>query len=329
MIRLRQLEVFRAVMAHGTVTAAAAALRMSQPAATSAIRGLEATLGLALFQREHGRLAPTPEAEALFREVDRIFHTVGVVERYAHDLREARSGVLTLACTPSLGSSLLAESLARFRARHPLVQVLLQISTTREIIELAHRRQIDFGVVYTPADETGLLVEPLCAAELVCAVRADHPLATATAVRPEELAGEPLILNVRNEPMLAQIAEAFRPLEVRRSVAIATNHTDTACSLVLAGAGVALVEPMSVARLFPEIRQVPFRPRIPLVVRIVASPHPMSRIARHFADLLHQTLPPTGTTMPTEAEDSRQRISSRRSRKTDAPDVPLRAAGQS
>jgi len=288
MMRLRQLEVFRAVMAHGTVTAAAHALRMSQPAATTAIRTLESGLGLALFQRDKGRLVPTPEAEALYREVDRIFSSVAVVEKFAQDLREAHSGVLTLACTATLGSAVLADEIARFRRRHPAVRVWLQITTTHEVIDLAHRRQIDFGVIYTPDDDTGLLVEPLTSTELVCVVRPDHPLASLREATPRDMAAYPIIMNVRNDPLVALIEEAFRPIDVRRCVSIGTNHTDTACAMVMAGAGVALVEPMSVAQLFPGIVQVPFRPRIPVTLRIVASRQPMSRLARRFADMLHQ-----------------------------------------
>ena len=80
MMRLRQLEVFRAVMAHGTVTAAARALRMSQPAATTAIRVLESSLGLDLFQRDKGRLAATPEA-VFVSMVDNLDAKMGMVQR--------------------------------------------------------------------------------------------------------------------------------------------------------------------------------------------------------------------------------------------------------
>ena len=290
MMPLRQLEVFRAVMAHGTVTAAARVLRMSQPAATSSIRNLEAGLGLALFQRDKGRLAPTPEAEALYREVDRIFHSVAVVEKFAADLREAHSGVLTLAATPTLGCGILADAIARFRARHPAVRVWLQLTTTPEVIDLAHRRQIDFGVVYTPADETGLMVEPLMETELVAAVPRGHALAALGEATPLKLARHPLIVNVRNAPILALIEEAFRPIDIRRLVSIGTNHTDTACAMVMAGAGVALVEPIAIGPRFPGIVTVPFRPRISLVVRVVASRQPMSRLARRFADMLHHAV---------------------------------------
>ena len=147
-------EVFRAVMAHGTVTAAAQALQMSQPAATSGLRSFERSIGFrALFERSAGRLRPTPEALSLYEEVDRLFRNVAVVERYAHDLKEAQSGVLTIASTHSLSCDLLPEVIARFRDDHKRVQVWLQVTTTREIIDQALKRQIDFGLIYAPADE--------------------------------------------------------------------------------------------------------------------------------------------------------------------------------
>lgn len=282
-MRLRQLEVFRAVMANGTVSAAARALRMSQPAATSAIRGLEASIGLALFERMKGRLQPTPEAISLYDEVDRLFRGIAVIERYAHDLKEAQSGVLTLACTPSLSCGFLAEEIARLRAEHPRVQVWLQVTTTREIIDQALKRQIDFGVIYAPADERGLRVEPLYTTELVCVLHPEHRLAGRRTLSPRDLQQETLIVNVRNDPLLAMLEEAFHPIEIRRQARLGTNNTAAACALVAAGAGIAVVEPIGIERLFPTLVRRPFRPRIVVSPRVVAAAEqPMSRLGRRF-----------------------------------------------
>jgi DNA-binding transcriptional LysR family regulator len=250
-LRLRQLEVFRAAMAHGTVTAAAASLQMSQPAATSALRAFERSIGLSLFERAKGRLRPTPEALSLYDEVDRLFRNVAVVERYAHDLKEAQSGVLTIASTHSLSCDVLAEAIGRFRQEHPRVQVWLQVTTTREIIDQAGKRQIDFGLIYAPADERGLRVQVLGTAELVCVLRPGHKLAARRVIKPRDLGHETLILNVRNDPILEMIEAAFRPAGVRRHARIGTNNTSTACALVRVGADIAMVEPFGVGLLVP------------------------------------------------------------------------------
>ena len=65
-MRLRQIEVFRAVMLTGTVSEAARLLHVSQPVVTRVLQHAEASLGFRLFDRQRGRLQPTPEAQALY-----------------------------------------------------------------------------------------------------------------------------------------------------------------------------------------------------------------------------------------------------------------------
>ena len=69
----RQIEVFRAVMATGHVTQAADRLGSSQPTLSRELARLEASLGMALFDRVRGRLRPTVRAMALLEEVERSF----------------------------------------------------------------------------------------------------------------------------------------------------------------------------------------------------------------------------------------------------------------
>jgi DNA-binding transcriptional LysR family regulator len=195
------------------------------------------------------------------------------------------TAVLTLACTPSIACSAMADEIARFRAAHPRVRVWLQATTTRDIIDQAHKRQIDFGVIYTPADEARLTVEPLYTTELVCVLPPAHPLAARRVIEPDDLRDQPLITNVRNDPIAALLEQAFGG--IRRDVMIGTNHTPTACALVMAGASIAIVEPIAVAKLFPGTVQRPLRPRITITPRIVSSAQqPMSRLARRFAQQL-------------------------------------------
>ena len=74
MITSRQIEAFRAVMELGTITMAAERLRISQPAVSKIIAGLEWEIGYPLFERIKGRLAPTGEARLLAVEADRMYY---------------------------------------------------------------------------------------------------------------------------------------------------------------------------------------------------------------------------------------------------------------
>ena len=287
MLNLRQLEVFRLVMSTGSFTAAGKHLQMSQPAVTKAVRRMEDQLGLVLFTRAQGRIFPTPEATSLFAEVDKVFHTIGVVEKYAYDLKEAHSGVLTLASTPTMSCGFLTEAIARFRQERPKVRVWLQTTTTKETLTLAAANQVDLGLIYAPADEQAVRVISLFETEVVCVMMPDNPLSRAQHISPDDLNGHSVITNVRNQPLHDLVGRAFGAAGLDHRVMIGTNNTITACALVRSGGGVAIVEPMGIRELFPDLVLRPLIPRVALTPRLVHSRTlPLSLIARRFASLI-------------------------------------------
>ncbi|MBS7700396.1 MULTISPECIES: LysR substrate-binding domain-containing protein [unclassified Chelatococcus] len=289
MFNLRQLEVFRAVMLADSLTAASRQLGMSQPAVSKAVRRMEDLVGFPLFQRGRGRVQPTAEALNLFREVERVFHTVGIVEKYARDLKESKAGVLTLACTPTLSCSFVADAIARFRRERSRVRVWLQVTKTKEILELAASGRIDLGVIFTPGDHAGVNTIPLFETTLVCVMSPDHPLAQRSEIQPGDLAGEAIIANIQSAPIHELLGEAFATLDIDQKVMIGSNYTFSACALAMKGCGVAIVEPMGVTEIFPHAAVRPFAPSITIVPRIVHPRHiELSRTASSFLDALRQ-----------------------------------------
>ena len=72
--KLRQMEVFRAVMLGPARSIRRRRCFMClQPAVSKLVAHTETTLGLRLFERAKGRLVPTAEAQALFREVEQVY----------------------------------------------------------------------------------------------------------------------------------------------------------------------------------------------------------------------------------------------------------------
>ena len=84
--KLRQMEVFRAVMLTGSMNGAAKLLFVSQPAVSRLIAHAEQSLGLQLFARDKGKLTPTPEAQRLFEEVGPLFEEALRIDELARDL---------------------------------------------------------------------------------------------------------------------------------------------------------------------------------------------------------------------------------------------------
>ena len=101
-MRFRQFEVFRSLMASGTMTRAASALSISQPAVSRHVAELEAHLGFQLFKRIRGRLEPTAAAVQLARVVEQNFLGLERIEHAAREIRDGLPQPVTVACLPAL-----------------------------------------------------------------------------------------------------------------------------------------------------------------------------------------------------------------------------------
>lgn len=287
-MNLRELEVFRAIMLGGSITEAARILRISQPAVSTALRHAEDRLGLSLFRRHKGRIYPTPEALDLYTEVEGLFDKLSAIQKFANDLRGNRSGVLSIASTPTLTYAFLANALKRFREERPGVRILLEVTHTQRTLELASAGQIDLGFIHGPSENPLLQFERLAASEMVCVLPADHPLAAQPALGPRDISAFPLITNIRNS-IAPRIEEAFRKQGVERDFAIACNHTMTVYMLVEAGAGIGLVDPWVQAERFPTLVRRPFRPRVEVSPRAVHSrSQSLSRLTEGFLAVVRE-----------------------------------------
>ncbi|HEY8614118.1 MAG TPA: LysR family transcriptional regulator, partial [Roseomonas sp.] len=102
-MKLQRLRALRALMETGSVTKAADAMSLTQPAVSRLISGLEADIGFALFVREQGRLLPTSEGEIFFQRVEHALAGVDDLSRIASEIGSYREGSIVLLCTPQAG----------------------------------------------------------------------------------------------------------------------------------------------------------------------------------------------------------------------------------
>lgn len=171
-MRLRQIEVFRAVMMAGSVSEAARVLHVSQPVVSRVLRHTEISLGFVLFERTRGRLIPTPEAHALFAQVQRAWLEIERIEALSGNLRQGATGLLRIAATPSLATSVLPGALAALRASSPGVECDLWASHTHEIENYLLAFEVDAGLAIEPPIHPALACNTVAEGEMVlCAPR--------------------------------------------------------------------------------------------------------------------------------------------------------------
>ena len=291
-MNVREIEIFRAVMLQGSISAAALKLRIAQPAASKYIAQLERRLGLALFRRSGNRIAPTPEARALFEQVDRLFVGLDRVERFMSDLAQSRRGHVTVACMPLLSLTVMPEVVTDFTTARPDVSISLQTRSSARIAEWVSARQVDFGIGICSARKSGVLVEPLVNLELYCALPAGDALEDRAEVSPQDLAGRDIVVLSNHDGSQIALDGLLDRHHVTPRRRIEVFWTSVALELTMRGAGISLVDRLTAARVVGGLERLrPFSPKIGLELSLMWSDHwEASLIARQLAKAVRETL---------------------------------------
>jgi DNA-binding transcriptional LysR family regulator len=289
MMNLRQIEVFRAVMHAGTISGAASALHVSQPAVSRMIGHLEVKLSVLLFERTAGRLHATPEARALMREIDSAFRGIERVRRAADQLRYGVSSTLRIASNLSTSLDLVPRAVAALKKTMPGLHILVEIGTEAQITELLLAGACDVGVVaFTQSHHPALTAHRIGGGEVVCAMAAAHPLASCTHVRMDDLRQFDVISFGSDSAHGQEIARLLGNSSERARPTVEVRYAYLACSIAASGWGVALVDDMSVRRF--ERDGLVLRPlEVPLSYSAYAlgsAEYPLSAAGRAIIDLL-------------------------------------------
>ncbi|MEJ5991870.1 LysR family transcriptional regulator [Ramlibacter sp. PS3R-8] len=129
------LELLLAIRAHGSLAGAAAAADVVPSVITKRLAALEARLGLKLFQRTTRRVVPTAEGEAICERAQGLLAGFHAMEAELRERQREPVGRIRLAATFGFGRAWLGPVLAEFQARHPQLEVQLQL--TEQLPDLA------------------------------------------------------------------------------------------------------------------------------------------------------------------------------------------------
>jgi DNA-binding transcriptional LysR family regulator len=179
---LAQLEVFTAIARGGAMRAAAGRLARSHSATSSALRELEAGLGVQLFDRvgrklllnENGR-AFLPKATALVEQAVDASALFG----------GSRAAPLRIAASYTVGEYLLPGLIVQWKERHEHAQVRLDISNTADVFEAVASFTAEAGFIEGEHTHPDLLVRRWRTDQLCVVASPAHPLARRRATLPQ------------------------------------------------------------------------------------------------------------------------------------------------
>ena len=151
-INTEYYKVFYYVGRLGSITAAAEALCISQPAVSQAVKQLEKALNSQLFIRTQKGVRLTAEGELLFPYVERGIENLLDGERMLRRLVDLDMGEVRIGASDMTLQFYLLPHLERFHGRYPNIKVMVSNAPTPETIQSLYEGRIDFGVVSTPFD---------------------------------------------------------------------------------------------------------------------------------------------------------------------------------
>jgi len=233
------LEIIRAVERHGTMTAAAEAMHLTQSALSHSMRRLEDQLGVKLWHREGRRLEPTQVGTDLLDTANRLIPQFVHTEERLREFARGERGVLRIGmeCHPCY--QWLQKITAPYLRDWPLVDLDVKQAFQFGGIGALFAHEIDLLVTPDPFRKRGLWFEPVFDYEQVLVVGPEHPLKGEEYVLPRQLGDEVLFTYPVSAERLDIFTHFLTPSgrTVRRQKVVET--TDMMLQMVACGRGVA------------------------------------------------------------------------------------------
>ena len=255
MLDVRRLRVLREVAAHGSFSAAAAALTFTQPAVSRQIATLEAEAGTRLLERSPRGVRLTPAGELLVEHAEAILARLATAESQLAALVAGTRGRLRLAAFPSANATLIPLAIRAFRTEHPGVELRLAEQVTSAALAGLAEGELDLAVVSSAGAleaPEGVAAEPLMDDPHLVALARTHPLAHRARLTLADLRDETWIEGRPSECTNALLAAAARAgFEPR--IAFEAAQWVGKQGLVAAGVGVTLIPSVAVATVRDDI----------------------------------------------------------------------------
>ncbi|KRC54929.1 MULTISPECIES: LysR family transcriptional regulator [unclassified Nocardioides] len=230
-MNIQQLRYVVATAEHGSMTAAAAAVPVAQPALSRAVRQLERELGTTLFARSGRGVALTADGETFVRGARRVLVSIDALRSAATATDPAAP--LVIAASPTLQAAMAIPILAGLREHGVVVPTrLVGCVSSTEVVDLVATGRADLGICDS-AVTTDLTLVDIGRAE----VRLYSPAAVdlPDPVRIADLTGLPLVLPTAGTPRRAALDAFFAAQGAVPEVAVETDERNAWLAAVTHG----------------------------------------------------------------------------------------------
>lgn len=276
-MEIKQLRYFKRVADAGSVSRAAAALSVAQPAVSRQIANLEEDLGTALFFRNGRGVKLTDAGEHLYAHTNQILEAVRLAQQDVRDSVGVARGTIVIGSMPSV-VRIIAPPLLRFvEKNHPALALEFTEGHSGYVNEWLSNGLLDVAIIHDATRTQHFLTEPLIREELVAVNgRGDTRPVTLT-----EIAGEPFVVPRKNQGLRLLLERAATQARTTLNIRFEVDSFDAIKNLVAEEQGVSVL-PRAAVDGHPRLACRPFRdpPLFRHLLLATSSQRPVSQTTR-------------------------------------------------
>jgi aminoethylphosphonate catabolism LysR family transcriptional regulator len=252
-VTLNQIRAFIAVAQHGGFTAAARTLGVSHSTLNSQIQMIEREYGSELFHRRGRRVELSPLGLELLPLARRMIALEGDMDALLGDSGHLRRGTLRVG---AVGPYHVTEMIEAYHAIYPGINLSITLGNSEVVLDDLDKYACDVGVLASRFADDRYYMRPYARYPVIAFVNVNHPFARRTAIRLEELSGQPLLMREPGSTTRKALEEALSEHGVSVRVAMEIGSREALREAVACGIGVGTV---SESEYVPDPRLKPLR----------------------------------------------------------------------
>lgn len=245
-VNLNQLRVFHEVATVGTVTGAAKALHVSQPAVSKQLKELELAVGAALFDRVSRGLTLTQAGRLVLSHTSRIFAEEASLEGELAALLGVAKGKLSVGASTTIGNYLVPDVFGQYHRLHPGIELRLEIGNTEAVQRMVLEDRVDIGLTEGLASSRALNTRVFGHDAMVMVTAPGDPRAGQGPIDSAAMGALQLIAREPGSGTRAVIEAAFQQRGIPFAPSMSLGSSEAIKQAVAAGLGVALMSRLAV-----------------------------------------------------------------------------------
>lgn len=245
-LTIRQLRALAALSDHGSVTAAANKLNLTQPAVTLQLRNLQQLAGLPLLQRTNDGMLLTGAGREVLALYERIEAAISACAT-SLDMMAGRTGGRVSIGAVSTAKYFVPFAIAAFSKLHPRLDISLSIGNREEIRQALHGYDLDFAIMGRPPPDVEVETRLIGDHPHIVVAPRGHWLAQDFGLAAVDLTHETFLIREQGSGTRMLMEQLFADTELRPTIGMEMSSNETIKQAVIAGLGIAFISAHTVA----------------------------------------------------------------------------------